>query len=374
MKDIEIGERIASKNRFVKVLKKACTGLKKQIHFYFSDGYAITSSPEHEFLTINRGWVFAKELLLTDTCISFDNSPCAIISISKSASKVMMYDIAVEDEMYYANGILVHNSSEPNLQNIANNKDLKAIFCVPPGYVYLYPDYSNMEMRGAAYYGNEKEWVIALNSGLDGHTWTAAMLFGKTMAEVTSEERGLAKTCNFLLIYGGGPKALAEELDIPVDDATALYNKYFNALPHLKKYKKELEIQVQKTGYVKLLHGRRRWLDKDKCYKAFNTLVQGSCAMFIKERLIVLKKRLKGLAEIIALIHDEVVVRSRIENYFVVKAIMKEVLEVSPFPGSLMPIDFGISITNWANKVKESEKDQKEQFHAIEAQIAKLAA
>lgn len=264
-------------------------------------------------------------------------------------------------------------SSNPNLQNISSTVDVKSMFCVPDGYVYLYFDYSNMEMRVAAYYSREESFLKALNDGLDGHKYTASLVFEKPMNEISKAERRKAKTLNFLLIYGGGPGALARQLGIGLDEAKELMDKYFKALPRIKDYIKELEAEVLKKGYLTMLHGRRRWLDEEKAYKAFNTKVQGSCAMYVKNRVLKLHEKLEGLGEIVGLIHDEVVIRTKIENYFEVKELAMDILQVSEFPGAIMPVTAGLSITHWADKVKfeaPKEEDGKEEILAREKFVA----
>ena len=249
------------------------------------------------------------------------------------------------------------SSEHPNLQNIANDKDIKDVFIVPEGYIYLYLDYSNMEMRVAAHYSGETGYRDALNNGLDGHKYTGSLLFDKPMEEVTGKLRKTAKMLNFLLIYGGGVGALANRLGIDENEARHLYNKYFERMPALARFKKKLEEFVKIYGYVKILHGRVRWLRARHTYKAFNTLVQGGCAMFVKNRVKELWDALKPYkSKIIGLIHDEVVIKVPYNEITEILELSKKILGQSEFEGTLMPITVGLADKSWG-EIAEEDND-----------------
>jgi DNA polymerase I-like protein with 3'-5' exonuclease and polymerase domains len=74
------------------------------------------------------------------------------------------------------------------------------------------------------------------------------------------ELRDHTKAINFLLCYGGGPDALADELDITVDAAKELMAKHEAAFPDVWGYLKKSGLRAQATNEARDLYGRRRSL------------------------------------------------------------------------------------------------------------------
>ena len=93
-----------------------------------------------------------------------------------------MYDIAVTGEQYMAQGIVVHNSALPNLQNIPVRTELgrriRAAFVPEPGWRFVAADYSQIELRMLAHVSGEESLVEAFRRGEDIHRRTAAEVFG----------------------------------------------------------------------------------------------------------------------------------------------------------------------------------------------------
>ena len=68
--------------------------------------------------------------------------------------------------------------------------------------VLLQADYSALEMRVTALYTDDREMLEMFLTGQDIHKNTASIMYGKTMDEVTAEERQASKAVAFGLIYG----------------------------------------------------------------------------------------------------------------------------------------------------------------------------
>ena len=83
----------------------------------------------------------------------------------------------------------------------------------------LSADYSQVELRLMAHLSGDPSLCEAFRNGEDIHTATAAKIFGKSIAEVTDEERRRAKTANFGIIYGISAFGLAQRLDISRSEA-----------------------------------------------------------------------------------------------------------------------------------------------------------
>ena len=89
--------------------------------------------------------------------------------------------------------------SDPNLQQVPRNKDLRSLFTAPEGRVFIEADYSQIELRVAAHYAQETNMLKIYREGGDIHTETARTLCG---GEPTKEDRSKAKAVNFGFLYG----------------------------------------------------------------------------------------------------------------------------------------------------------------------------
>ncbi|HVS76413.1 MAG TPA: DNA polymerase I, partial [Steroidobacteraceae bacterium] len=110
------------------------------------------------------------------------------------------------------------SSSDPNLQNIpirrAEGRRIRQAFIAPPGHVLMAADYSQIELRIMAHLSGDEGLLAAFAEDRDVHQATAAEVFAVPLAQVTSDQRRLAKTINFGLIYGMSPFGLARQLGI----------------------------------------------------------------------------------------------------------------------------------------------------------------
>ncbi|MDR0324056.1 MAG: DNA polymerase I, partial [Treponema sp.] len=110
------------------------------------------------------------------------------------------------------------SSREPNLQNIPirteEGRRIREAFIAKPGHLLVSADYSQIELVVLAHLSEDKNLISAFTEGTDVHTRTAALIFGTGEDEVKSEQRRMAKTINFGVIYGMSAFRLANELNI----------------------------------------------------------------------------------------------------------------------------------------------------------------
>ncbi|MBX6423795.1 DNA polymerase [Thermosulfurimonas sp. F29] len=100
----------------------------------------------------------------------------------------------------------------PNLLQIPRQYK-KDLLVPPPGFVFIRADFPGQEIRIVAHFAKEEKMREVLVDGKHGgdlHRRTASALFGKD--EVSKEERQVGKGANFLLVYGGSPRALYRTL------------------------------------------------------------------------------------------------------------------------------------------------------------------
>ena len=223
------------------------------------------------------------------------------------------------------------SSSNPNLQNIPVRGDMgrrmRTCFTAGPGMKLISADYSQVELRVLAHYSQDPTLVAAFRNGEDIHTRTAALLYDVEPSEIGPDERRKAKTINFGLIYGMGPRKLAQDLAIPMAEAKMFIERYFARFAHIKEFFDSVEESARELGYVTTLSGRRRPLPDMRSLsgqaralaerQAVNTLIQGSAADLIKFAMLAVfnDKELRRLkARLLLQIHDELIVEVPEDN------------------------------------------------------------
>jgi DNA polymerase-1 len=218
------------------------------------------------------------------------------------------------------------SSSDPNLQNIPFRtplgREVRRAFVARPGWKLLSADYSQIELRLMAHFSRDPELVEAFERGEDVHARTAERVFALPPGtRPTSEQRGMAKTVNFGVMYGMGARALAQQLGIPVAEASRFIAEYYRTHEGVKKHLDGLVAAAREKGYAETILGRRRRLPAltagegraraDAERAAINTPIQGSAADLIKVAMVRLARDLeaKGLAaKLLLQVHDELLV------------------------------------------------------------------
>ena len=237
------------------------------------------------------------------------------------------------------------SSTNPNLQNIPVRDDMgrriRQAFVPSDGeHLLLSADYSQVELRLMAHLSGDESLIEAFMQGEDIHAATAAKLFHKSIAEVTSDERRKAKTANFGIIYGISAFGLSQRLDIPRGEAKEIIEGYFATYPQVKEYMDRAIADAKERGYVETAFQRRRYLHDISSRNAvargvaernaINAPIQGSAADIMKLAMIEIHRRFKAegiRSKMILQVHDEVVVdtlRSELEQ---VKRIVQESME-----------------------------------------------
>ncbi|MBN1947337.1 MAG: DNA polymerase I [Bradymonadales bacterium] len=215
-------------------------------------------------------------------------------------------------------------SNNPNLQNIPvrtpEGRQIREAFVAEPGKLLLSADYSQVELRIVAHLSADPLLQDAFRRGRDIHTRTASELFDLPEDQVTSEQRGIAKTINFGVLYGMGSTRLGHELHIPRQQAQEFIDRYFQRIPNLRTYLRTLVDRARQEGYARTMLGRRRPLPELESQNqgvraqgerlAINTPIQGTAADLIKLAMVNIQRRLdrEGLqAAMILQVHDELV-------------------------------------------------------------------
>jgi DNA polymerase-1 len=268
---------------------------------------------------------------------------------------VPMYEIAVEDSHYLANGIVVHNSSSPNLQNIPIRTELgrriRQAFIPEEGWRFLAADYSQIELRIFAHLSGEEVLLDAFRRDEDIHTRTAAEILHVAPGDVTPEMRRLAKVVNFGILYGISGFGLAQAASIARDDAQRYITAYFAAHPKVRAYIDRTVAEGRERGHVTTLFGRRRYLPELASRNvqvrmgaermAANAPIQGTASDIIKLAMVRLAAALaeRGLrARMLLQVHDELLLEVPEAEREPVRALVPEVME------SVMTLDVPLRV------------------------------
>jgi DNA polymerase-1 len=208
------------------------------------------------------------------------------------------------------------SSSNPNLQNIPVRSELgrriRRAFVAEEGKLLLAADYDQIELRLMAHLSGDAAMREAFQTGQDIHDFTAREIFNTT--EVSAQQRRVAKSVNFGLLYGMSDFGLAQRLEIPKTQAREMMAAYFARFPSVKAYIAGVLEEGRANGYVSTLLGRRRYMPalRSSNYmqraaaerEATNAPIQGSAADLMKMAMV----RLEGLVPGMLLqIHDELI-------------------------------------------------------------------
>ena len=149
--------------------------------------------------------------------------------------------------------------TDPNLQNIPRDGDIKSMFCSSfKGGVLIQGDYSQAELRLLAHYSNSRSLIRAFESGRDIHTEVATRVFRKDYNDITEKERKFTKQVNFGIIYLISDSGLAEKIGCSEREAGTLKINWFKEFPETLEWIKKMKKLVVDQGYTENLFGRRR--------------------------------------------------------------------------------------------------------------------
>ena len=239
-----------------------------------------------------------------------------------------------------------HGYSGIPIHGIPKESDVRRSFIARPGYVIVKCDYAAEELRIAANVSGEQVWIDEfLNGTGDLHTITARSIFGKQ--NVTKEERNIGKIVNFLLLYGGGPKAVMRNTGCDEMEGKRRKQGFDKSVPTFIAWAKEQHKKVKKDLGVTTPFGR--WLAipdanspdgavRSACERhATNYQIQGGGADILKIAMVMLHKRFyrngwlrnggDDSVRMLLCVHDEIVFEIRADRVAEAVPIIVEIME-----------------------------------------------
>lgn len=237
-------------------------------------------------------------------------------------------------------------SQNPGLQNIPIKTELgKAIrkaFIADKGYKLVSLDYSQIELRIAAFLSGDEKLVEIFRNNQDVHTSVAASVFKVAPEKVTSDMRRQAKVINFGILYGMGVLALKQNLGTTREEAQKFYNDYFATFSTLASYLDRIKSETSRKGYTDTFFGRRRYFEGIKSKipyiraqaerMAINAPIQGTEADVIKLAMVqidefVTKNGLEDVVHPLLQVHDELVFEIKEEKAEEMTKQIKQIME-----------------------------------------------
>jgi DNA polymerase I-like protein with 3'-5' exonuclease and polymerase domains len=251
--------------------------------------------------------------------------------------------------------------ADPNVQQIPNKSELgkavrRAFICEPDNKLIV-ADFSQMELRVLAHYSKDETLLKAYctNEETDLHTITAQKIFAKE--DVDKNERGIAKMINFGIAYGITDIGLyrrltATGITTTPKECKRYIDDYFKTYEGVDKFLKKVKTTIQRRGYVKNFFGRRRRLKGNNAREirqAQNFIIQATSADLVKRSMVALAGKLPEGAQLISMIHDELIIECRSDHAEAVLGIVVDVMQDTPEGFTVpMPVDAKI-VDCWAD-------------------------
>jgi len=243
------------------------------------------------------------------------------------------------------------SSKSPNLQNIPARGEwgekVRGAFIAPKGQLLLSADYNQIELRVMAHMSQDLELKRIFEAGEDIHTQAAVAVLGKKYAQVSKEDRRIAKIVNFGIMYGISPFGLSTQLKIEPAVAKEIIDRYFERFPAVKDWMAATLQDAYEKGFVETLGGFRRYVLELRSANmtvrhageriAVNSPIQGTAADIIKKAMVKLNEELgiKNLeTKMILQVHDELVFEVPEGELKEVTLMIKETMETA-FPLSV---------------------------------------
>jgi DNA polymerase-1 len=236
-----------------------------------------------------------------------------------------------------------------NLQQVPRDSLVRGIFGAPPGSSFVEFDYSQVELRIAAFIAREETMLSLYAHGADIHTTMAMRMTGKPEAEISKHERKMAKAVNFGFLYGmGATKFMATALSnygivVTPEQAQDARTAFFAQFPQLLPWHARQRALARKYKRVETPLGRVRHLpDIDSPdqkvraeaeRQAINSPVQGLASDLALLSFVLVSRRFRQMglrAHPIGTVHDAVNYEIPNEELAVCLPIIKDTMQNLP--------------------------------------------
>lgn len=139
---------------------------------------------------------------------------------SDEPDNILGWKFELVTEEYYHE----HKEDEIIVEGSDPKNNIRNCLVAPEGRYILSLDYSAQEYLVLAILSGDHKMINNFKNGIDPHTATAYMVWGEEHYD--RQKRKKAKGCNFLMNYCGGAPTLAKNLNIPLEEAEDIIDKY----------------------------------------------------------------------------------------------------------------------------------------------------
>jgi len=269
--------------------------------------------------------------------------------------------VVAHEHSHVTGGFVTHNTGRlsssgaaGNCQQIPKNKELRRVFLPDDSESLMFDvDFKTLEYVVTTMHSQDPKLVAAFCAGYDVHSAVGAELFGKTIEEMTRPENKLlrhkAKTLNFAILYGAGPRKVAETAGMTEDEASAFISQYLQQYPGLSQWIEKTRRRARRYGFSESKFGRRRLLPDARLpsifsnqgrlqaalRRAVNSPIQSDASDLCLWGLIRLKEWLDfsgKRARIKATVHDSLVLSVPLVEVEEVALKVKDILEHPGLP------------------------------------------
>jgi DNA polymerase-1 len=252
------------------------------------------------------------------------------------------------------------SSNDPNLQNIPiktpAGREVRKAFFASRGKTFLSLDYSQFELRLAAFLAHDQDFIEEFNKGADIHTVVASTIFDISPEEVDKEQRRNAKVINFGILYGMSPHGLSQATGMNIVDATTFVNKYRETRAKIFKYMDGVLEQSRKEGFVSTYYGRRRptpdllssnFQVRSAAERAtINFPIQGTESDIMKMAMIEIDKIISDDDKVVLQIHDSVILEVPENSAEALALKLQKIMEdIAPEMNIKLKVDYTIAPT-----------------------------
>jgi DNA polymerase-1 len=197
------------------------------------------------------------------------------------------------------------SSSGPNVQNFSKkNPRSRGLLLPDPGYVLATIDFAQIELRVVAALAREQKMIDTILAGKDLHDLTVEVL-DELGVKIT---RQVAKMANFLIVYGGGPKALAAQAGIPIDVASKVVYGMREQYDSISRYSTWMGMEKEAVRTIsnrRLPVTRNRKTREIRSYANVNYMVQSSSRELLTSSWMKLEAKRPGI--VWWPVHDELI-------------------------------------------------------------------
>lgn len=144
------------------------------------------------------------------------------------------------------------------------------------------------------HYSRSEFLIEALQEGKDIHKIFASMIFDVPYEEVTKDQRQIAKSVEFAIVYGAGAAKVASMSGIRQDEAKQVMADVYKRMPEISAFIKTANNIAKERRWVKTIRGRQVYVEKNREYACVNYIVQGSAADCTKTALVRINRYLRA--------------------------------------------------------------------------------